>query len=119
LERSLASGSCHRVRRRTLGLTLVPFEVRQPDQFAPAFAGIARDRIDSLLAFESPMNVAHRQQIIEFAAAHRMPTVFGVKPFVEAGGLLSYGTDFADLYRKALGLTIPQSLLLRADQVIQ
>jgi ABC-type uncharacterized transport system substrate-binding protein len=93
-------------------------------------------------------------RIVEFAAEHRLPTVFGVRPFVDAGGLMSYGTDFSDLYRragiyvdkilkgakpgdlpveqptklelvinlktaKALGLTIPPSLLQRADQVIE
>ncbi len=139
---------------RTLGLTLVPVEVRQSDQFAPAFAALVRDRIDSLLAFESSMNVAHRKQIVDFAAERRIPTVFGVRAFVDAGGLMSYGTDFPHLYRraatfidkilkgakpadlpveqptkfelvinlktaKALGLTIPPSLLLRADEVIQ
>jgi len=139
---------------RTLGLTLIALEVRQPDQFVPAFATIARDRIDSLLAFESPMNVAHRQQIVAFAAERRIPTVFGVRSFVDAGGLMSYGADFPDLFRraavyvdkilkgaqpadlpveqptkfelvinlktaKALGLTIPQSLLMRADEIIQ
>jgi len=86
---------------QALGLKLVPIEVRRPDQFEAAFRTIVRDRADSLFAFESPMNVAHRKEIGEFAAQHRLPTVFGVRSFVDAGGLMSYGTDFADLYRRA------------------
>ena len=139
---------------RALGLTLVPVEVRRQDQFEAAFMTIVRDRTDSLFAFESPLNVAYRKQIVEFAAKHRLPTAFGARAFVDAGGLMSYGTDFSDLYRrgaiyvekilkgakpadlpveqptkfeliinlktaKALGLTIPPSLLQRADQVIE
>jgi putative ABC transport system substrate-binding protein len=139
---------------RALGLTLVIVDVRHPDQFDAAFVSIIRDRIDAVLAFESPMNTANRRRIVDFATQHRMPTVFGVRAFVDAGGLISYGTDFPDLFRraatfvdkilkgakpsdlpveqptkfelvinlktaKALGLTIPPSLLLRVDQVIE
>ncbi len=139
---------------RALGLTPVIVDVRHPEEFDAAFASILRDRVDALLAFESPMNTANRRRIVDFAAQHRMPTVFGIRAFVDAGGLISYGTDFRDLFRraaifvdkilkgakpadlpveqptrfelvinmrtaKALGLTIPQSLLIRADEVIQ
>jgi len=86
---------------RALGLALVIVDVRHPDQFDAAFASIIRDRIDALLAFESPMNTANRRRIVDFAAQHRMPTVFGVRAFVDAGGLISYGTDFPDLFRRA------------------
>ena len=100
------------------------------------------------------MNVATRERIVDFAAEHRMPSAFGVRAFVDAGGLISYGTDFPDLFRRAaifvdkilkgakpadllveqptkfeliinlktakvFGLALPQSLLLRADEVIQ
>jgi putative ABC transport system substrate-binding protein len=96
----------------------------------------------------------HRTQLANLAVRHRLPAVFGNASYVEAGGLVSYGANFTDLYRrtaiyvdkilkgakpgdlpieqptkfelvinlktaKALGLTIPQSLLLRADEVIQ
>jgi len=86
---------------RALGLTLVTVDVRHPDQFDAAFVSIIRDRIDALLAFESPMNRANCRRIVDFATQHRMPTVFGVKAFVDAGGLISYGTDFSDLFRCA------------------
>ncbi len=139
---------------RALGLTLVTMDVRTPDEFDPAFAAMIRDYVDALFAFESPMNVQNRQRITDFASRRRLPTVFGNPDFVAAGGLMSYGPDFGDLYRrapsyvdkilkgvkpgdlpveqptkfelvinlktaKALGLTIPSSLLQRADQVIE
>ena len=47
------------------------------------------------------MNTANRRRIVDFAAQHGKPTVFGVRAFVDAGGLISYGTDFPDLFRRA------------------
>jgi putative ABC transport system substrate-binding protein len=73
-----------------------------------------------------------RKQILEFAAKHRLPAMYELREFVDEGGLMTYGTSFPAWYErsayyvdrilkgaKALGLTIPQSVLLRADQVIQ
>jgi putative ABC transport system substrate-binding protein len=103
---------------------------------------------------EDPLTTSHRIPIADFAAKRRLPTMHGVREFVDAGGLMSYGTNLADLYRraatyvdkilkgakpadlpveqptkfelvlnmktaKALGLSFPQSILIRADQVIQ
>jgi putative tryptophan/tyrosine transport system substrate-binding protein len=97
---------------------------------------------------------SHRKKIVDLAAQHRLPVMYGFREFVDAGGLMAYGPDLPDLYRraatyihriingvspaelpveqptkfelvinlktaKALGLTIPPSLLLRADQVIE
>jgi ABC-type uncharacterized transport system substrate-binding protein len=62
---------------RRLGLTLVATEVRSPDSFAGALEAALRDRANALIAFESPLNTAHRQQIIDFAARHRLPTRSG------------------------------------------
>jgi len=139
---------------RTLGLTLVPLEVRSPGDFDGAFAVLSHERADALIVVENSLNFEQRQLIIDFAARNRLPTVFGDSVFADAGGLMSYGTDFVDLLRrtatyidkilkganpadlpveqptkfelvinlktaKALGLTIPPSLLLRADQVIE
>jgi putative ABC transport system substrate-binding protein len=139
---------------RPLGLTLIRLDVRSPGDFEGAFTSASRERADALAIAENPLNVEHRSLIIDFAAKSRLPTVFGERASVGAGGLMSYGTDFADLLRgaavyidrilkgakpadlpverptkfelvinlktaKALGLTIPQSLLGRADQVIE
>ncbi len=102
----------------------------------------------------SPLSLEHREEIASQAAKHKLPAMYEVRTFVEVGGLMSYGPDLADMYRraaayvdkilkgakpadlpveqptcfelvvslktaKALGLTIPQSILIRADQVIQ
>jgi ABC-type uncharacterized transport system substrate-binding protein len=139
---------------RALGLTLLPTEVRGSGDFDHAFTAMLRNRVDAVFAFESPLNVEHRRRIVEFAAQNRLPTAFGRRWFVDAGGLMSYGADPESLYRRAafyvdrilkgakpadlpveqptkfeliinlktataLGLTIPQSVLLRADEVIQ
>jgi putative ABC transport system substrate-binding protein len=139
---------------QALGLTFVPVDVRSPSGFDGAFAGLIRERVDALTATENPLNVEHKDLIVSFATRNRLPTVFGERLFVDAGGLMSYGISFADLLRrlatcmdkilkgakpadlpieqptkfqlvvnlktaKSLGLTIPQTILLQADQVIQ
>jgi len=136
------------------GLSLLPVELRSVEEFSVAFAALIRKRIDARVAFESPFNVQHRRTITEFAIEKRLPTAFGQRVFVEAGGLISYGTSLDKLsYQaatfvdkilkgakpsdlpierptkfelvinlktaKALSLTIPQSLLVRADEVLQ
>jgi len=139
---------------RALGLTLLPVEVQSTDDFSGAFALLSREHADALTATEDLLIVEQRQLIVDFALQNRLPTVFGGRVFVDAGGLMSYGTDWVDLLRrlatfvdkilrgakpadlpveqptkfelvinlktaKALGLTIPPSLLQRADQVIE
>jgi putative tryptophan/tyrosine transport system substrate-binding protein len=139
---------------RGIGVSVVPFEIRNVEDVTQAFDDIERARADGLIVFGGPLTLAHRSAIISLATKKQLPAVWSVKERVVDGGLMSYGADVADLYRraagyvdrilkgakpadlpveqptkfvlainlktaKALGLTIPQSLLLRADEVIQ
>ncbi len=142
------------VAARALGVRLQPLDVRGPTDFDRAFAAMARERAGALLVLVDLMLVSHRTQIAELAAKRRLPAVYGLSEYVEAGGLIAYGANRRDSYRraatyvdkilkgakpadlpveqpskfelvinfktaKALDLTIPQSLLIRADEVIQ
>lgn len=139
---------------RVLKLTLVPVEVRSPDDFASAFAAMAQERPGALQVLGDPLILGHRKRVIEVATKQRLPIVSDVSEFTEVGGLVSYGVHLPDLFRqsarfvdkilkgvkpsdlpveqasrfelvinlktaKALGLTIPPSVLIRADQVVQ
>jgi putative tryptophan/tyrosine transport system substrate-binding protein len=139
---------------RTLRIRLQAVAVRAGAELEGAFAAIARDHAQAVLVLGSAFVLAERQRLGELATRHRLPTMFQQREAVEAGGLMSYNADYADLYRrgatyvdkilkgarpadlpveqpikfdlvinlktaKALGLKIPQSLLLRADEVIQ
>ena len=143
-----------RAAAQATGVTLVVQQENQPEALAGAFAAMQHERAQALLVQVSPFTFEHRRQIVELAAQHRLPAVFAVREFVEAGGLMSYGPSQLELMRraayfvdrifkgdkpadlpveqptrfeialnvktaKALGITIPQSLLLRADEVIQ
>jgi putative ABC transport system substrate-binding protein len=138
---------------RALGVTLQSREVHGLDDFNGVFAATKRERPDALLTLVDPVTFAKRHLIAEFAAKELLPAMYAVREFVESGGLMSYGVDLRDLFRrgasyvdkilkgakpadlpieqptkfelvinlktaKALGLTIPPSVLARADQVI-
>ena len=65
---------------------------------------MAKERAGGLIVLVNPMFFVHRQHIIERAAKQRLPTIYEWKPFVQSGGLLSYGADVPDVYRRAAGL---------------
>jgi putative ABC transport system substrate-binding protein len=139
---------------RALGMQLQVVEARGPEHFDRGFADMARARAGALTVVSTPVFDTQPRRLVELAARHRLPAVYTFKAFVDAGGLMSYGPDISDLYRRAatyvdkilkgarpgdlpveqptkfelvinlrtaraLGLTIPPSLLARADQVVE
>jgi putative ABC transport system substrate-binding protein len=139
---------------RALGVRLQVVEAQGPADFDRAFSDMTRVRAGALTVLPSNMFNTERRRLVDLAAKNRLPAVYERREFVDAGGLMSYGSNFADLFRraasyvdkilkgakpadlpieqptrfelvinlktaKALGLTIPQPLLLRADEVIQ
>ena len=138
---------------RKLGIDAATFEIRRAEDIAPAFEAL-KDRADALYVVGDALSITRRVQINTLALIARLPTIYLVREYVEAGGLMSYGPNFPDLFRraadyvdkilrgakpgeipveqptkfdlainlttaKALGLTIPESFLLRADEVIE
>ena len=138
----------------TLGIQLQALSARNVSELESVFSAIVRERPAALLVLASPLFFAEKQRLAEFTLKHRLPAAFGTREHVEAGGLLSYGVDYAGAFRsvssyidkilkgakpadlpvqqatkielvvnlktaKAFGLTLPQSLLIRADEVIQ
>jgi putative ABC transport system substrate-binding protein len=87
---------------RELGIKLLPAE-HTPTDYTDAFALIAHEHPDALVVGASAVNVAHRHLIVDFAAQRRLPAMYATREFVSAGGLISYGVDFADLFRRAAG----------------
>ena len=136
-----------------LGLEVVTLKIRRAADIAPAFDAL-KGRADALYVCSDPLVAANRVRINTLALAERLPTVHGFREYVEGGGLMSYGPNFPDLYRraaelvdkilrgakpadipveqptkfdlvinlttaKALGLTVPPTLLARANEVIE
>jgi putative ABC transport system substrate-binding protein len=138
----------------TLAVELVTVPVRRAAEIEPALAAIARQGVNGLMGLPDPFTNAHRDLIVGLAARYRLPAIYIQRAFVVAGGLMSYGVDVTDLFRraapyvdrilkgakpadlpvqqptkfelvinlkaaKALGLTVPDMLLARADEVIE
>jgi putative tryptophan/tyrosine transport system substrate-binding protein len=138
---------------RMLALEVVKLEIRRAEDIAPAFE-VIKGRVDALYVGPDPLANANRILIHTLSLTAQLPTVYGFRGYVEVGGLISYGADFTDQFRRAaevvdkilrgakpadipveqptkfdlainlvtaktLGLTVPTTLLARADEVIE
>jgi putative ABC transport system substrate-binding protein len=126
------------------GVTVYSAEARSAADLDRAFEAIRRERADGMLVITDPATFSQRQRVIEFATQAKLPTMFEVREFTDAGGLMSYGPSLLAMVKrspvfmdrilkgakpaelvmnlrtaKALGLSVPQSMLLRADEVIR
>jgi putative ABC transport system substrate-binding protein len=90
------------VAARTLGIDVVPLEIRRAVDIVLAFE--VKAQADALYVVGDPVIVTNRARIITFALAARLPTIFGTRDFVQAGGLMSYGAHIPDLFRRAAEL---------------
>jgi putative tryptophan/tyrosine transport system substrate-binding protein len=87
---------------RSFGVQVHSLEVREPNpDFAGAFAALTRDRADALITLSQPLMDVYWEQIVAFTATQRLPAIFNRRKFVDEGGLMSYGANAADLYRRA------------------
>jgi ABC-type uncharacterized transport system substrate-binding protein len=84
-----------------LGLTLQPIEVRGPGEFEAAFVAMTRERAGALFGAAGVLTFEHRKAVVDLAARTRIPTLWGHRQFVEAGGLMSYAVNFYDQIRRA------------------
>jgi putative ABC transport system substrate-binding protein len=135
------------------GIRALPFEAGSAEEIERAFAGMPREKVGAVIVTVDGLFIHQRRQIAELAAQHRLASISGNREFAEAGGLMSYGLNFQDGFRRAasfvdkilkgakpgelpveqptkfefllnrrtaaaLGVTIPQPILLRADAVI-
>jgi putative ABC transport system substrate-binding protein len=86
---------------RTLGVQLQLIEVRGAEELERAFSTIMQERAEALFLFPSPMLFLARRRIVELAATHRLPSVSQAREFVELGGLIAYGANINDLFRRS------------------
>ena len=86
----------------TLGKQIKTFNVSNESEISAAFAAMAEQRVAAAMVTSSPIYLPQRQKFTDVAARYAIPTVYFVRDFVEAGGLMSYGTSFADAYRLAV-----------------
>jgi putative ABC transport system substrate-binding protein len=85
---------------RRAGIELQRVDARNPQEIEPAFGAITSGRADALIVFDDPVLWSHRPRIVALAAARRMPAMYGLRDFVDDGGLMSYGPNRPDQYRR-------------------
>ncbi len=86
---------------RDLGITLLlSGETESSDEFRDTFAEMVRDRADAVYAPETPINVRQRRLLVGLALEHRLPAIYGSREYVEAGGLMSYGPNYSELFSR-------------------
>ena len=136
------------VAAQRLGVTLEALEVRRPEDFEAAFATFKQRNAQALLTFEDRLTFTYSSRITALAASSRLPAIYATREYPDAGGLMSYGVSLVLVFRrfatfvdkilkgakpeptkfelvinvkvaKALGLTIPPSLLALADELIE
>ena len=88
---------------QTLGIEVLSLEVRQPEDLDRAFEATRQQRPDALVSVEDPFTNTYRKRIAEFAVANHLPSLYGIREDAAAGGLISYGANLADLWRRAAG----------------
>ena len=88
---------------RTLGLEVIPFEIRRAGEIAPAFKSI-RSRAQAIYVFPNPVLFVNRIRINILAVGARLPTMYAVREYVDAGGLLSYGPNWPQMWSRAAGM---------------
>jgi putative tryptophan/tyrosine transport system substrate-binding protein len=86
---------------RSLSVQLELVNVKKPDEIESAFASMAREKVDALIVLTQGMFTRNATRIVEMAAKSRLPAIYHRNEFVKAGGLISYGPDHTDLYRRA------------------
>jgi putative tryptophan/tyrosine transport system substrate-binding protein len=82
-------------------VTLQPLELRTTDDFEPAFSAIRKERANAVIALRNPLTATYRTRIVDFASKSHLPAIYPDGEFVEAGGLMSYGVNVADLWGRA------------------
>jgi putative ABC transport system substrate-binding protein len=87
-----------------LGLTLVPFEIRGADDIERAYAAMKKHPRSVVLLAGDGIFRLHREKILALAADRRLPTLYPARHFVDSGGLMSYATNFEDLFRRGSDL---------------
>ena len=85
---------------RAMGMTLDYYQTRTSDAFDAAYDAISKQNVNGLLVFPEALTLSHRQGIIDFAAKRRLPSMLGWKEYVETGGLIAYGPNRDESYRR-------------------